>query len=94
MQTGYLLIFNMQPLCHLLLVSSCIFKILFSPPLSQTEQTDTELIVKFDKAPYICIAGLFSSVCKLYFTGVIICHPILNLVKWTHKLQSLNLAQL
>lgn len=60
MQTGYLLIFNMQPLCHLLLVSSCIFKILFSPPLSQTEQTDTELIVKFDKAPYICIAGLFS----------------------------------
>lgn len=29
---------------------------------------------------------------KLYSSEVIIRHPVLNLVKWTHKLQSLNLG--
>lgn len=38
---GYLWIFNMQPLRRLLLVLSCIFKILFSPPLSQTRSRQT-----------------------------------------------------
>lgn len=41
----------------------------------------------------MCSWGYFC-VRKLYFTEVIICHPILNQVKWTHKLQSLNSAQL
>lgn len=57
---GYLWIFHMQPLLLLLLVLSCIFKILFSPPMSQTHSRQTELIVKFDKALYLCVAGLFS----------------------------------
>lgn len=38
--------------------------------------------------------GGYFRVCKLCFTEVIICHPILNLAKSTHKLQSLNSAQL
>lgn len=37
----HLWIFNMQPLRRLLLVLSCIFKILFSPPLSQTRSRQT-----------------------------------------------------
>lgn len=53
-------IFNMQPLLFLLLVLSCIFKILFSPSAEpDSQQTDTELIVKFDKALYLFGAGLF-----------------------------------
>lgn len=46
-----------------------------------SQQTDTELMVKFDKAPYLCVEGLFFNVCKLYLSEVIICHLILNLVK-------------
>lgn len=33
-------------------------------------------------------------VCRLYSSEVIIRHPVLNPFKWTHKLQSLNQAQL
>lgn len=38
-------------------VLSCIFKILISPPPIQTEQTYTELIVKFDKALCFLLSG-------------------------------------
>lgn len=93
---GYLWIFNMQPLflLLLLLVLSCIFKILFSPPLSQTRSRQTlSWLLTLIKLCICALQGYFR-VCKLYFTEVIICHPILNQVKWTHKLQSLNSAQL
>lgn len=92
---GYLWIFNMQPLLlPLLLVLSCIFKILFSPPLSQTYSRQTlSWLLSLIKLCIFAWQGYFR-VCKLCFTEVIICHPILNQVKWTHKLQSLNSAQL
>lgn len=87
-------IFNMRPLLLLLLVLSCIFKILFSPQLSQTCSRQTlSRLLSLIKLSIFAWRGYFC-VCKLYFTEVIICHPILNVVKWTHKLQSLNSALL
>lgn len=90
---GYL---KMQPLLlPLLLVLWCIFKILYSPSPSQTRSRQTlSWLLSLIKLCICAWRGGYFRVCKLYFTEVIICHPILNLVKWTHKLQSLNSAQL
>lgn len=48
-----------MPALRLFLVLSCIFKILFSLSAEPDwEQTDTELIVKFDKAPCFLLSGV------------------------------------
>ncbi len=86
--TGYLWIFNIL----FLLVLSCIFKILCSHSARLAAQTLSWWLSLIKLCVGAC-QGCFL-VCKLYFTEVIICQPILNLVKWTHKLKSLNSAQL
>lgn len=69
-------------------------KIPFSPRLSPTpsRQTQSWLLVLIK----LCIPASpgYSPARKLCFTEVIIRHPVLNLLRLTHKLQSLNLARL